>query len=582
MNSKLSQALLKDYVYAEEISWDDIGKRLFLDPRNPQNVQDILLENFNKHFLPATPVLTNMNTGDLSRGIDPRGNPISCYVSERDNKIRDIAFTKFENQMLLAEGGGVGSNYDLIQEVGSPIPGKGFTNGVIPFLVMEDRMVHGTSQGGLRRGIEMAQLSVEHPEIQEFIKINDMHVGERQRKAEELFPAVLITDKFWQAKENLETIDLISRYDGSVVKTIDAYDLWMDIQKMRRETGVPFLLYEKNMNKNTSRSYAAAIAAGDISLATSNVCTEIVLNTSANSTGVCCLTSLNLRDWDNLEPILDDLVFAIFWFLDNVLETTLENIASYPRRKRMAFENVKHFIENDGSIALGTMGLADYFQSKMLPFDSLSAKIINKKIFKRIRQASDRANEMIADIKGARPFPAKYGINHRFSTTMAVAPTGSISKIMKMTSPSIEPRFSNYYVEKNERGIFTFKNEYLWHWMLDNLEEEEIAYVEDYLQLNDGSIMGISDLIIPQDIKDVFKTVGEINQQVLVLMAGDRQEDIDQGQSLNLFFSVNATKEYIDDVLRIAYENNVKCLYYNRPLSGGVATFEVTDCVGCQ
>ncbi len=577
INSRISNAFLKDYIFGDEKSWSDIADRLFKDDRIPVDMQLRLKDGFINYFTFATPIMLNFNTKKENN--KRRGFPISCFKTKTYDNMGSIAFNSFENQTMLYHGGGVGSDFDSVLEVGHEIKnGDAITEGVIPFINSVDRMVAATSQGK-RRGVQAITLGIHHPEILEFIRLRDVHIGELQRKCSDIFPSILITDEFMEAKENLEMYNLYSRRgDKVVVDQLDAFEVWAEILQSRKETGLPFIVYKENFNTNAGDVYNKAIENGDIELTSSNVCTEIALNIDEKQSAVCCLSSLNLANYDLYKNNLDQIIYDISFFLDLVLEDFVEGIDDSEPTVQIALNKVKNFVINDGSIGIGAFGLSDYFQLNMMPFDSLSAKYTNIDIFKKINESCLKANIEMANLKGARPFPLKYGFTHRFSTMQAVAPTGSTSKIAG-ASPSVEPRMSNLYTEKNDKGSFVIENPYLNNWMNYELTEEEISYVNDYMLQNDGSIAGIRDDIIPDDVKDVFKTTSEISMYVIIDLAADRQKFIDQSQSINVFFHVNAELDYIDKVHTLAWKKGVKSLYYNRPINGGGTTF--SECAWC-
>jgi len=583
--SHLSAAILEDYKYKDETSWNDVANRIFGGGDLLPGMAERLKAGFMRDNVFATPNLTNLYaiTDDKARGL-----PISCFIYKPGDNMQDIAFKHFEAKTLAYNGGGCSGNYDLIRELGSSITDKGESSGVVPVLVEADKMIACTGQGGTRRGILAAWLKVDNPEILEFIKIKDLHSGKMTRKTPDIFPGVILTKEFLHAKDNLLPYNLYSRHDGSVVATLDAFDVWTQIMDSRHDTGTPFMAFEENMQKNCGAVYEAGIRAKVVRISETNVCTEIFVNVTPTSTGVCNLGSLNLSNWDDMEARIDEIIFDMAYFMDSVNDETLRLISNFESEtERMAYKNVVNFIENDGSIAIGVFGFHDYLQSKFIPFDSLAAKYINIKIFKTIRAAADKANVRIAELKGARSLPASLGLNHRFATMLAIAPTGSISKVAKSkigkqpTSPSIEPKTSNKYTEKRQQGSFPYMNPYLSKWMEEHLDEEEIRYVNDHLNLNDGSVQGIHEDIMSQEVKDVFKCAHEIDQHVLIEHASDRQIHIDQGQSLNLFFHVNAAKHYINSVHTLAHQRDVKSLYYFKPVNGGNISFKIRECANC-
>lgn len=584
MNEEIADALVINYTSGTEKTWEDVGKRLFEDDRIPLDMQKRLKDGFLKEFVFSTPVLTNMNT---RKTIGKLNLPISCYIQDVEDKMSDIAFKLFESKMLASKGGGIAKGFNKVREIGSEIAEKGISSGVVPLMVEDNAMISVTSQGS-RRGAESVTLGTDHLEIEEFINIKDNHTGNLKRKALELFPSVLVTDKFMEAKENLTNYDLTSRKTGEKLKELDAFNVWSKIMDSRSHIGVPYLAFHGNLNKNLSETYRRAHEAGDINIDKTNLCVEITLHNDEDMTSVCVLGSLNLANYDTYKDRLEQVIYDMQYYLEIVKQEALEVIARMNLVEQFAFKNVKKFLEYDGSIAIGWMGFTSYLQSKMIPFDSLSAKFINKNIAKAFQNANDKSNAELADVFGPAPMCEKYGLHLRFPNCSAIAPTGSISSIAKTdiarcVSPSIEPYISNYYTTKRSEGIFTIKNPYLFQWMYENLSEEEIEFVEDRLKLDNGSIKNVPDSIIPKDIKDVFKTVSEIDMQWVIEHAADRLPYIDQSQSLNIWLHVDTPKDYIDKLHTLAYNLGIKTMYYCRPLNGGAVSFgELKECLSCQ
>jgi ribonucleoside-diphosphate reductase alpha chain len=209
------------------------------------------------------------------------------------------------------------------------------------------------------------------------------------------------------------------------------------------------------------------------------------------------------------------------------------------------------------------MGFHGFLQSKMIPMESVMAKVWNRKIFQQIRRQADDASVKLAEERGACPDAADYGIMERFSNKMAIAPTASISIICGGASPGIEPNAANAYTHKTLSGSFPVKNRYL----MAILEEkgQNTDDVWSSIFTNEGSVQHLD--FLSEDEKDVFKTAFEIDQRWLIEHAGDRSQYVCQAQSLNIFLPANVHKADLHGIHMEAWKKGVKSLYYCRSKS---------------
>ena len=296
----------------------------------------------------------------------------------------------------------------------------------------------------------------------------------------------------------------------------------------------------------------------------SNMCNEILLHTGLDHLGkertaVCCLSSLNLEyfeEWKDNELFIED----IMRFLDNVL-------TDFINRAPDTKEKAKYSAMRERSVGLGVMGFHSFLQSKNTPFEGVAAKSWNKTIFKHIKEKCDLANEKLANDwerqREACPDAKDLGLNLRFSNCTAIAPTASISIICGNSSPGIEPFIANCYTHKTLSGTFIVRNKHLVK-LLES-KGKNTSEVWSSISMNEGSIMHL-DFLSPEE-KDVFKTAMELNQMYLIDYAADRQEFIDQGQSLNVFIHPNVHKMELHKIHFQAWKKGVKGLYYCRSKS---------------
>lgn len=509
-------------------------------------------------FMPATPVLAN---GGLK---DSHSLPISCYLNEVLDKLVNVLETRNENGYLATSGGGIGTYWGNVREMGSKIGKRGDALGVIAQMKVQDSMILADTQSGIRRGSSAAYLPISHPEIEEFIDIRRPTGGDTNRRCLNLHHGVVLTDDFMKAVEKGSTYWLQSPKDNKAIKEVNARDLWIKILSARIETGEPYILYEGNMQKNKSPVYQAMEEKYGMKPKTSNLCSEITLFTGLDQlqkerTAVCCLSSLNLEyfeEWRNNELFIED----IMRFLDNVLTDFID-------RALDTMEKAKYSAMRERSVGLGVMGFHSFLQSKNTPFEGVAAKSWNKTIFKHIKEKCDLANEKLANDwerqREACPDAKDLGLNLRFSNCTAIAPTASISIICGNSSPGIEPYVANCYTHKTLSGTFIVRNKHLAK-LLES-KGKNTSEVWSSISMNEGSIMHLD--FLTKEEKDVFKTAIELNQMYLIDYAADRQPFVDQAQSLNIFVPSNIEKKDLHNIHFQAWKKGLKSLYYCRSAS---------------
>ena len=525
---------------------------------------------WNYWFHPSTPVSANA-------GLPTRGLPISCFTNEvKDNK--DGIFSNYEENFRLgSSGGGIGTDWSEVRELGAKIGSSGKSSGIIPFIKVSDSSTLAVSQGGLRRASQAVYLDVSHPEIEEFIDIR-RPTGDGNRRSLNIHHGVKVSDEFMKAVEQRTTFNLVSPKDNTVVKTVDAFDLWQKILVTRIETGEPYLFFKDTVSNMLPENYVKK--GWDVT--TSNLCSEIFLHTDAGYSGVCCLSSLNLEYFDEYKDNLYQVIKDVLLFLDNVLQSFIDNA-----KGNKGYENAVYSAMYERSVGLGVMGFHSYLQKKNIPWESALASGINKNIFREIGACANSASVNIGITKGPCPLSVDVGTPYRFTTKIAIAPTASISTLCNVTSQGVDPRVSNIYNHKTKVGTYIVKNKFL-----EKALEEKGLNTEDVwksIKENQGSIQHLDG--VDDWTKDVFRTAYEIDQHWIIEFAGDRQPFIDQGQSVNVFLPADCNVKYLYGVHMAAWKKKLKSLYYCRSTTIQRATVGNTiereeikydECLACQ
>ena len=499
-------------------------------------------------FMPATPILSNGGTD--------RGLPISCFLNETSDSLEGIVDLWNENVWLAARGGGIGSYWGNLRSIGERVRGNGKTSGVIPFMRVQDSLTLAISQGSLRRGSSAVYLPVDHPEIEEFIEIRKPTGGDPNRKALNIHHGVVIPNAFMEAVEKDDIWELRSPKDRGVISIMNARDLWIKLLIARIETGEPYFLFIDNVNNNLPVHHKKL----GLDVKTSNLCSEITLATGTDHLGkertaVCCLSSLNLEtyeQWENHPTFIED----VMRFLDNVLEDFITKAP--PGMARAAYSAMR-----ERSIGLGVMGFHSFLQMKSVPFESVMAKVWNKRMFAHIKDRADAASKSLAEERGACPDAAEVGVMERFTNKLAVAPTASISIIAGNSSPGIEPYAANSFMQKTLTGSFNVRNKNLVQVLERYGKNDEEIWSS--ISTHEGSVQQLD--FLTQDEKDVFKTAYELDQRWVVEHAADRTPYICQAQSVNLFLPANVHKRDLHQIHFSAWKKGMKSLYYCRSQS---------------
>ncbi|MDA9877875.1 ribonucleoside-diphosphate reductase subunit alpha [Luminiphilus sp.] len=499
----------------------------------------------NLWFMFSTPILTNGGT--------KKGMPISCFLNYVPDSREGLTNHYTENAFLASVGGGIGGYWGHIRSDGTGTSGGSQSSGSIPFMHVVDSEMLAFSQGKTRRGSYATYQDISHPEIEEFLELRKPSGGDIHRKCLNLHHGINISDKFMsiinQCTINPSANDdweLIDPHTNKVIRTVSAKKLWQKILETRVATGEPYLSFIDTIQKHLPLSQKKL----GLKVHHSNLCSEITLPTSEERTAVCCLSSLNLEKYDEWK---DDPKFIpdVVRFLDNVLEYFINNSPD-------SLSRAKYSAMRERSIGLGAMGFHSYLQSKSVPFASAIAKGINLKIFKQIKEEALATSKILAEERGEAPDMEGTGL--RFAHMLAIAPNASSSIICGSTSPSIEPLRANAYTQKTMSGTHFMRNKFL----EKLLKEKEINTDETWKSIiaNRGSVRHLEQLNDWE--KDVFATAIEIDQRWIIELAADRQKEICQSQSLNIFVPSDVNIKDLHLLHLSAWQKGIKTLYYCR------------------
>lgn len=561
-----------------------------------------------RRFCSSTPTLFNSGTHHSQLS--------SCYLYKVDDSIESIMIRGIaENAFLSKWAGGLGGSWTSVRGTGGYIKGtNGESQGVIPFLKLHNDQLIAVNQGGKRRGSGCAYLEVWHNDIEDFLQLR-VNTGDERRRTHDLNTASWIPDLFMKRMESRgswtlfranEVPDLHELYGSAFEKRYEEYealaktgrifgreipaiDLWKKMLKAIFETGHPWMTFKDPCNVRSPQDHAGVIHS-------SNLCTEITLNTSADETAVCNLGSVlidnHLDDAGNIDHTrLRETIRSAVRALDNVID-----INFYPTEAART-SNMRH-----RPIGLGVMGLQYALYRKGIPFASKEAVEFNDEMMEAIayyayEASSDLAAErgqystykgskwdrgllpqdtldLLAKERGQdidvprggkmdwsalRAKIAKQGM--RNSNVLAIAPTATISNIMG-SSPCIEPLMSNMLVKSNLSGDFMVLNPYL----IRDLKKRGLwtDEIQNKLKYMDGEIDAIEE--IPVDLKRRYATAFSIDWAWLVDAAARRQKWIDQSQSVNLFFG-GTEMSTLSHMYRGAWRKGLKTTYYLRTRS---------------
>ena len=490
------------------------------------------------------------STPILSYGRSKRGMPISCFLNYIEDTAEGLVDNLSETNWLSMLGGGVGIGFGIRSADDK-------STGVMPHLKIYDASSLAYRQGRTRRGSYAAYLDISHPDIISFLEMRKP-TGDPNVRCMNLHHGVNITDDFMQLIESCmldseadDSWPLIDPKSKEVREIVSAKHLWQQILELRMHTGEPYIHYIDTSNKMLPQF----LKDKGLKVHQSNLCSEIILPTNEERTAVCCLSSLNLEyydEWKNHPLFLRDVAEM----LDNVLEFFIVNAPD-------TISRAIYSASRERSIGIGALGFHAYLQKNNIAFEGVMAKVANNQVFKHIRSKLDEANQILGSERGEAPDAV--GTGQRFSHLMAIAPNASSSIIMGNTSPSVEPYRANAYRQDTLSGAFLNKNKHLDKIIQKHAEIHPEGWSDEVwssIMANDGSVQHFEWL--DENERAVFKTSMEIDQRWVIELAADRQQYIDQAQSLNLFFRPDAHIKYIHAIHFMAWKKGLKTLYYCR------------------
>jgi ribonucleoside-diphosphate reductase alpha chain len=572
-------------------------------------------------YVPSTPTLFNAGTN--------RSQMSSCFLTTVQDDLVDIYRQYSDNALLSKFAGGLGNDWTPIRASGSWIKGtNGRSQGVIPFIKVQDSSTIAVNQGGKRKGAVCAYLETWHLDIEDFLELRK-NTGDERRRTHDMNTANWVPDLFLERVEAnaewtlfcpSETPDLHDTFGAEFKKRYEAYELaaergdvrnfrkvqavtlWRKMLTMLFETGHPWITFKDPCNLRSSQQHTGVVHS-------SNLCTEITLNTSGDETAVCNIGSVNLKaifQQPNPYETLRTTVRTAMRMLDNVIT---ENF--YP------IESARRANERHRPVGLGMMGFQDVLYQKRIPYSSpgavmLSAQIMEAIGYHSVEASSDLARErgsyetfvgsswsegkvpldtvrelgahvrtpevpaffsnsknetvFAADLLSGEGFPGRHAWDllrekvksgMRNSLCMAIAPTATISNIAGCTQ-SIEPSYKNLFVKTNLGGDYTVINEHL----IDDLKAMNLwnAQFARELKRADGSIQNFD---LPHELKELYQTAFDVEPEQLIRCAAVRQVYIDQAQSLNLYLGAPSGRR-LDEMYRYAWHSGLKTTYYLR------------------
>lgn len=550
-----------------------------------------------KYFTHATPTLFNSGT--------PKPQMSSCFLlTMKDDSIEGIYDTLKQTAKISQSAGGIGLAIHNIRATGSYIAGtNGTSNGIVPMLqVFNDTARYVDQGGGKRKGSFAIYIETWHADIFDFLDLKKNH-GKEEMRARDLFYAMWTSDLFMRRvqedgdwtlmcpnecpglpethSEEFEALYTKYEAEGKGRKTIKARELWEKILESQIETGTPYMLYKDAANRKSNQKNLGTIRS-------SNLCTEIMEYTSPDEVAVCNLASIALPMFIKNGEFDHKELFRITKRVTKNLNRVIDR--NYYPVKEAENSNMRH-----RPIGLGVQGLADTFIKLRLPFTSDEAKKLNQDIFETLYYAAVTASMEEAKVDGPyqsyegspmskgefqhnlwnvkddelsgnwdweklRKQVLKNGV--RNSLLVAPMPTASTSQILG-NNECFEPYTSNIYTRRVLSGEFIVVNKHLLEDLVDlGLWNENLK--QDIMRAN-GSVQGID--IIPQDIKDLYKTVWELSMKDIIDMSRQRGYFIDQSQSLNLFLE-GATMAKLTSMHFYAWKSGLKTgMYYLRTKS---------------
>ncbi len=471
-----------------------------------------------------------------------KGLPISCFGSYVDDNMGSILYSHAEIGMMTKFGGGTSAYFGALRGRGEEITGNGHSSGSVHFMQLFDKLIDVVSQGSVRRGTFAAYLPVEHPDIMEFLDINT-----EGNPIQGINYSITVTNKWME--------EMIA---GDEEKRA----VWAKVLQRRGEIGYPYIMFIDNANDGRPEVYKDK----NLPIYASNVCSEIMLPSKDDWSFVCCLSSINVLFYDDWKDT--DLVETMAYFLDAVMEefiVKLEALRDHEDpEKRRGFEFMErayNFAKANRALGIGVLGYHSLLQSKRLPFESEEARQLNIEMFKLIKERGYKASAEMAKEYGEPEVLKGYG--RRNTTLFAIAPTTSSAFILGQVSQSIEPVWSNCYVKDAAKLKATIKNPFLVDLLVEKGKDNKEIW--NSIRDNDGSVQHLD--FLSSEEKEVFRTFAEIDQGVVIERAAERQEFIDQGQSLNIMVSPKLPIKELNQLYIQAWKQGIKALYYQHSMN---------------
>ncbi|WP_228238205.1 ribonucleoside-diphosphate reductase subunit alpha [Allomuricauda sp. M10] len=486
-----------------------------------------------------------------------RGLPISCFGSHIDDDMGNILYTQSEVGMMSKLGGGTSGYFGKIRHRGAPVKNNGQASGAVHIMQLFESMVDVVSQGSVRRGRFSPYLPIDHNDIMEFLEI-----GTEGNPIQQLTHGVTVTNQWMEEM---------------IAGDVDKRTIWAKVLQRRGEMGYPYIFFSDNANNGAVDVYKE----NDHRIYASNLCTEIMLPSNDNWSFVCVLSSINVLHFDKWKNT--DAVETMVYFLDAVITEFVEKLEAYrdsiDRDDRQTFlfmERAYNFAKENRALGLGVLGWHSLLQSKRLAFDSQEAYNLNSEIFKTIKERSYKASGELAERFGEPEVLKGYG--RRNATLNAIAPTTSSAFILGQVSQGIEPIWSNCYVKDIAKIKVTIKNPYL----MDLLEEKGQNTNEVWKSIRDmdGSVQHLD--FLTEAEKAVFKTYSELDQLDIIYQAANRQNHIDQGQSVNIIVHPEMPIKEINKIHVTAWKLGLKSLYYQHSMNAAQKFKQKKECTSCE
>lgn len=472
---------------------------------------------------PSTPVMTNTGTN--------RGTSVSCAGSYIADSISDFYKSYGEIAMLSKLGFGTASYLGDIRPRGTPIQSSGgVADGIVEVFDSCVTTARKVSQGNNRRGAWAGYIPFSHDDFEEVTSYVTKH----------------------RAGANLGVVFEQSDVDALKAGDETAIDRFAELMVLRARTGKGYMWKNHTANKHSPQ----AIKDSGITIKGSQLCSEIALPCDEMHTFTCVLSSLNLSLWNQITD--DDIRWAVY-FLDCVCEDFLRQGRQYEELHKAI-----RFTEKARALGLGTLGYHTYLQQNSIAFGSDTAKQVNIDIYSRLKRCAEVASYELGEMLGVPEWCRNTGM--RNATLLTVAPNMSSALLCGSVSQGVEPIITNAFIQQSAGGeMVRFNPTFLALMKSKNKYNEEDMH--DIAMNHGGSVQHLDWLTDHE--KDVFKTAYEIDQYKIVEHASDRQRDIDQAQSINLFFKADASEEYVAGVHKaFLLDEYLKSLYYLRSTRG--------------